>query len=317
MKSRISICILLCLAILATGMAAAQDELVVVADKATYEAAVQAAAQAYCPPYGQVGAAASMTYGTKVKAGDSDMGLPLSAFAAIGTAGAGVTFQNTAYLSYWDIGSTPGLFDNQDVVYLQFGSVFAGPNRIVRANNIRMTGWDSYSAGSYVKPGDSDIGQQLLPWVPPAGSAFPVAAPSPSLAYMEVDGGQGYGLGDPVYIDIAGAPWVTNTNDIRLTSFAGFPAGSKLSNADPDASRPLLPIYNPPLLSTPSAGPAPTGVMAAPPITYPLGRLAFFNANGNVVAPPAPPNGVYDDGDIVYLDVFPVDIVSPNDIRLF
>ena len=80
MKYKISICILLCLTIIASGQAAAQQ-----------------------------------TFGTKVNAGDPDVGLPLSAFSPIGGTGGGTTFQNNAYLSYWDIGSTPGLYDDQDV----------------------------------------------------------------------------------------------------------------------------------------------------------------------------------------------------------
>lgn len=275
MNYRISICILLCLAILASGQAAAQP-----------------------------------TFGTKVQAGDPDIGLPLSGFnpTISPTPTPGVTSQATAYLSFWDVGATPGLFDNQDVIYLQFGSITGTPSRIVRANNIRMTGWGNYPAGSIVTPGDADIGQQLLPWIP---ATFP-AIPGPSFAYMEVDGELGYGLGDPVYIDLNGAPPVTTgTNDVRLTSFAGFPAGSRVSNADPDAVRPLLAFYAAPLLPTPTAGPAPTGAVA------PIGRLSFYNANGNIAPTGAPNNGIYDDGDVAYFDVAPLGVVSVNDIRLF
>ena len=309
MKSRMSICILLCLAILATGMAVAQDELVVVADKVTYEAAVQAAAQAYCPPYGQA-AVASETYGTKVKAGDPDVGLPLSPFspsiALSGIPGLGVTPQNLVFLSYWDVGTTPGSFDNQDVVYLQFGSTPAGAGRIVRANNIRMTGWGNYPAGSYVNQGDSDIGQQLLP-NGPAPAVFPTPT---SFAYMEVDGGLGYGLDDPVYIKLQGIPVTTGTNDVRLTPFAGYPAGSMVSNADSDAARPLLPFYATPALPAATAGGAPAAT------STPLGILSFYNANGNIFAIP-PNQAIYDGGDAVYFDVTPINVVSPNDIRLF
>jgi len=281
-NNRITICILLCLAMLACGQAAAQQ-----------------------------------TYGTKVTAGDPDIGLPLSSFnPTIGVIPAipplaTVTAQNTAYLSFWDVGATSGLFDNQDVVYLQFGSSAGTPTRIVRANNIRMTGWGNYAAGSYVKPGDSDIGQQLLPWPP---TTFPVVPNPPNLqfAYMEVDGSQGYGLGDPVYINIAGVGLTTDTNDVRVTSFAGFPAGSRVSNADSDAARTLLSFYFGPGLNVPAAGPALTG-----PVPWPIGRLSFYNANGNIAPTGGFANGIYDDGDVVYFDVAPLNIVSVNDVRLF
>ncbi len=48
----------------------------------------------------------------------------------------------------------------------------------------------------------------------------------------------------------------------------------------------------------------------------PIAQLAFFNANGNVAAVPvgAP---IYDEQDLVYLDIAPIGFVSPNDVRLF
>jgi hypothetical protein len=257
-------------------------------------------------------AAAQGTYGTKVNAGDPDVGLPLSPFAPIGGIGGvpPVTTQFLVFVSFWDVGATPGLFDNQDVVYLQFGSSIGTATRIVRANNIRLTGWGNYPAGSYVKPGDSDIGQQLLPSVPPNTASFRgVFVPQIAFGYMEVDGGQGYGLRDPVYLDLAPAvAGTTDTNDVRITSFAGFPAGSRVSNADSDAARPLLPFFGP-FPANPNAGPVFTfaGVNAV---------LSFYNANGNIL--PVPPNSaVFDDGDVVYFDVNPIGSVSPNDIRLY
>jgi hypothetical protein len=89
-NNRLSIYILLCLAILACGQAAAQG-----------------------------------TYGTKVNAGDPDVGLPLSQFAPIGALA-----QNTFWISYWDLNAN-GLYDAQDVPYLQFGSINFPGLRIV------------------------------------------------------------------------------------------------------------------------------------------------------------------------------------------
>ena len=254
--------------------------------------------------------ASDCTFGTKVEAGDSDVGLPLSPFSAfVGITGATAAQINVG-VSYWDIGSSPGVYDDKDPVYLQFGSSnpsTGGPNRIVRDGNIRLTDWGPYSAGSKVKAGDSDIGQQLLPWG--GASSFILAG---GFYYMNVVGGPGYDLGDPVYLKLAPPTLNTNTNDIRITPFAGFPAGSKVSLGDPDAARPLvalwawapvLPVDGQPKLA------APRSLVA---------RLAFFNANGNVNAIGAP---IYDGDDPVYLSTAVAfgpgtHPVVPNDIRL-
>lgn len=310
MKSRILICILLCLAILATGMAAAQDELVVVADKATYEAAVREAAQAYCPPFGQT-AAASETYGTKVKAGDPDIGLPLSIFSPVGAPGA---TQFNAWISYWDVNAN-SIYDDQDVPYLQFGSINQAGARFVRANNIRLAGWGSYLAGSYVKQGDADIGQPLGV-TPPATTPTMPALPATPLVffyYMDVTGSAGYDLGDPVYLKVLSPGAIgaqVGTNDIRITGNAGFPAGSKVSLNDPDAGKPLT-VFKPSVTIPASGGP-----FAASP-TFPIGGLMFYNANGNVLPPLSLP--IFDDGDVVYFHhgLGAALVVSPNDIRLY
>jgi hypothetical protein len=276
-NNRLSIYILLCLAILASGQAAAQG-----------------------------------TYGTKVTAGDPDVGLPLSNFAAIGGPGA---IQANAYVSYWDINAN-GLYDDQDVPYLQFGSLNFPGLRFVRANNIRLTEWGSYPAGSYVKPSDTDMGQPLgvtpitLPNLPSSAST----PPQVGFYYMDVSGGPGYDLGDPVYLKAlspTSTPPTAGTNDIRITANAGFPAGSRVSLSDPDAGRTLTLFRI--VLVNPAGGPTPAGIQ------FPIARLAFFNANGNTNQFGA---AIYDDGDVVYFDVNPGTwplnpIVSPNDIRLY
>ncbi len=283
MNSRIPLGILLSLAIFASCLAAAQEG----------------------------------TFGTKVKSGDPDVGLPLSEFAPIGgVVPGGADFQWNAYISYWDVGVTPGIFDDQDVVYLQFGSAAAGPQRIVRANNIRLTGWGNYLAGSYVKQGDSDLGQQLLPWgpflTPPDNFASGI---STGFWYMNVGGSVGYDSGDPVYLKTAANAFIpavtTNTNDVRITANGAFLPGSRVSLNDLDAALPLTPFEWAPPLYTGVGGPQPQGPGA---IARPIARLSFYNANGNVMAPN---NAIYDDVDVVYFDVNPIGIVSPNDVRLF
>jgi hypothetical protein len=275
-NNRLLICILLCLAILASGQAAAQG-----------------------------------TYGTKVQAGDPDVGLPLSNFAAL-VPPVPAANQALAYISYWDINAN-GIYDDQDVPYLQFGSLNFPGLRFVRANNIRLTGWGNYPAGSYVKPSDTDMGQPLgiVPFSLPALPSFPAV----SFYYMDVSASAGYDIDDPVYLKILSpaATLTAGTNDIRITANAGFPAGSKVSLNDPDAGR-VLTLFNTipvPFAPNAIAGPFPASVRT------PIAQLAFFNANGNVDPVGTP---IYDDGDVVYFDINPglVDPeVSPNDIRLY
>jgi hypothetical protein len=170
-NNRQSIYILLCLAIFASGQAAAQG-----------------------------------TYGMKVNAGDPDIGLPLSDFAPIPVLVPGVAYQqNQFWISYWDLNAN-GLYDAQDVPYLQFGSTnfFPPAQRIVRANNIRLAGWANYPAGSYVKASDPDIGQQLNTW-PPLAKSLP-SAPEAGFYYLDVVGTAGYDLDDPVYLKVLSAP---------------------------------------------------------------------------------------------------------------
>ncbi len=154
------------------------------------------------------------------------MGLTLSAF----TLGVGIPTQFNAFLGFWDIGSTPGIFDDKDVLYLQFGSALPGPLRNVRENDIRLTGWGIYAAGSKVKPGDSDMGQPIRP------NPFPsyTSAGGTGFQYMNVVGGPGYDMGDPVYLKTVAPPAAPGTNDIRITGASGFPAGSRVSLSDPE-----------------------------------------------------------------------------------
>ncbi len=257
--------------------------------------------------FGQAVAQQSNTFGSKVGSMDSDVGFPLSDFANIGTAVGG---QANAWVAYWDIGANPGIYDDKDIAYLQFGSFFGGANKIVMANNIRLTGWGAgaYPAGSYVKAGDSDIGQQVipLPGFLPSGAEF--TAPI-GFYYMDVAGSSGYDLEDPVYLKAASPPGLSvQTNDIRVTANAGYPPGSRVSNNNIDSGKPLCPFKttNPPLGST--GGPIPTEG------TFPVAQLAFFNTNGNV---DSAGNPIFDGGDLVYMDIAPLNAVSPNDIRLF
>lgn len=254
-------------------------------------------------------------FGTKVKLGDPDMGLPLSPFAPIPPLPLAIQ-QSNYWISYWDINAN-GLYDDQDVPYLQFGTVnFPAAQRIVRANSIRLTGWGTYPAGSYVKASDSDMGQQLntFPQIP--AHLLP-ASPAVGFYYLNVAGGAGYDMDDPVYLKVLSAPpipaTVLGTNDIRITGFANFPAGSRVSAADPDAGQTLTPFkFDIPVGGQGTGGPGLAGLFTQ------IGSLMFFNANGNVIGLGA--NAIFDDSDIVYFHVGaggPGSAVGPNDIRLF
>ncbi len=148
-----------------------------------------------------------------------------------------------------------------------------------------------------------------MPWVPPP--ANPTSFASAALTgfyFMNLAGGVGYDIDDPVYVKAAALP-ITNTNDIRVTTNAGFQAGSRVSLNDPDASRPLTPFFSIiPAIFAPAGGPTFTTPGG------PIAQLSFFNANGNNQGLLA---AIYDDGDVVYFYVNPVNVVSPNDIRLY
>jgi len=93
-----------------------------------------------------------------------------------------------------------------------------------------------YSFGSKVYPGDSDVGRTLLP--------FPTIQVQSPLDIMY------WNIGTPVYDDQDIVYWhvVSNgvnvaANDIRLTAYAGHPAGSKVTPFDNDIGQgPLAPL---------------------------------------------------------------------------
>ena len=100
---------------------------------------------------------------------------------------------------------------------------------------------------------------------------------------------------------------ITQTNDIRITANAGFLPGTRVSNNDPDSGKPLSALKT-------LVGTGPFGGPMSATGTGPVAQLAFFNANGNV---DSAGNAIYDEGDTVYLEVQPLFVVTPNDIRLF
>jgi hypothetical protein len=250
-------------------------------------------------------AASAQSFGTKVKMGDPDLGIPLS---TLGNA-TGFPFQNSVYVAYWDIGATPGLYDNEDVVYLQLGSVLGPVNKIVRVNNLRLTQWNNYTPGSKVKDVDPDIGQQVMP----TPTNFPTLVTG--FTYMDIGGvTPGYDLEDPIYLKVSiplFPPWVTGSNDIRIAPVGNYPAVSKISNNDFDTNRPLSPFTNP---ASAAGGP----IIPNPPGIGSIAQIAFFNADGNTLPTGGgSTNPIYDYPDYVYLDIPPLIVVSVNDVRLW
>jgi hypothetical protein len=205
--------------------------------------------------------ASEYAFGTKVLPADTDVGKPIFAMPD------GTT------IAFWDTGVVPG-YDEGDVVYLH-----TSQDVTVSANDIRLTPFGGFPAGSKVTPFDKDIGMPLTPL--PA-----------SIRYLNIYGSVYYDLDDPVYIhqdfpcSNPPASFETITNDIRLTGVQGLMPGTKVKDFDPDHNK--LFGVNPPEL-------------------VPIG---FFDVNGN---------GVFDYPDDVYLN-FPFGLkhgaVAVNNVRL-
>lgn len=206
-------------------------------------------------------ASEDMEYGTKVKWNDVD------------EAGALSPFYTGPELAFWDEGII-GVFDTEDVVYININP----SDDVVSENDVRLTPFGDLPAGSQVAKADNDIGKQLTKF----GTA---TTPRAELRFLDVGGDLAYNLEDPIYLNVV--PGQINANDVRITSYKGFPAGSRVNDADPD-----------------------NGLKTS---TLP-GMLSFFNKNGNIN------NGgyaIYDRGDVVYMDTqYPFYVVTINDVRM-
>jgi hypothetical protein len=205
------------------------------------------------PAICQLDGAFDQTFGSKVEENDLDESKALNSFAYY-------------EFAFWDDG-TPG-YDANDPVYIHFSP----GNSIVSENDIRLTRFSDFAAGTKVRRTDIDHDKKL--------TKFANAEPR----YIEYDSVDGYSLGDPVYLDIN--PGVLGANDIRLTNHLGYAAGTRINDSDADR-----------------------GMITS---TLP-GSLGFYNSNGNVNSRGA---GIYDFVDSVYVDVPPSDEVTVNDIRI-
>jgi hypothetical protein len=203
----------------------------------------------------------SASFGSKVSSFDSDQGRTLS------------SFQFNPKIVFVD-GNIKGTFDSQDPVYISI----TPKGSTIWENDIRLTQFGAFTAGSQVSLSDSDIGYGFSEF---GKNGFP----NVQVCFVDSNGDKAYGSDDPVYIDVN--PGTVSPGDIRLTGYYTFAAGSRVTVSDSDNNKPTIPL------------PA---------------RLAFFNANGNTnIAGRA----VYDMGDVVYVDTeWPFGRVTINDIRV-
>jgi len=202
-----------------------------------------------------------LQYGSKVDRSDLDEASALSPFYM------GPEF------AFWDVGIR-GIFDPEDPVYI---NIVPSDNE-VSENDVRLTPFGDFPAGSQVNKADNDIGKTLTKF---GSGTIPLAEPR----YLDVNGDKAYSLEDPVYLDIN--PGKVSSNDVRISNYKGLPAGARVTESDSDNDLPTT--------------------------TLPV-MLSFFNTNGNIN------NGgfaIYDEGDMVYMDTqYPFYVVTINDVRM-
>jgi hypothetical protein len=159
---------------------------------------------------GLVGAS-EYQFGTKVLAGDKDIGRPLFAMPT-GTD-----------IRFWDTGA-PG-YDDTDVVYLSLPIPIPVTN--IKANDVRLTPFGNHPAGSKVASFDNDIGMPLI---------APIPGPR-AIRYLNLFGSPNYDLNDPVYVSQNAV--FTIVNDVRLnaTPGAGLKPGTKVRDFEPDLNK--------------------------------------------------------------------------------
>jgi hypothetical protein len=188
--------------------------------------------------------ASEYLFGTKVLAGDSDIGRPLFAMPP-GTD-----------ICFWDTG-TPG-YDHDDVVYLT-----VPPKSNVKEYDIRLTPVGDHPEGSKVNRLDNDIGMPLKTF---KGSA---------ICYLNLYNSLNYDLADPVYFHQSATVY-SIVNDVRLnttpliefTTGNEFKPGTKIEDFDLDLNK-----YFGTLPSKLVKLPLPNGSSV----------LGFFDENGNGV----------------------------------
>ncbi len=185
-------------------------------------------------------------------------------------------FPTTPVFAYADAGIL-GVFDKEDPVYIHVDP----SDDTVNENDLRLTPFKSYPAGSQVRLGDQDYGYKL--------KLFGISGmPGAQLVYFDVDGDGVYSLEDPVYLDVGPEYGRIDAGDVRITSYLIYPAGTRVRDSDEDNDKPA------PILP---------------------GVLSFMNLNGNINSFGL---AIYDQNDRIYVDMqYPFYTVTVNDIRLF
>jgi len=114
--------------------------------------------------------ASDYPFGSKVMSNDSDLGRLLK------------NMPDSTIISIWDIGTDIGSYDEGDVVYLD-----TPPIGIANANDVRLTSFNRYQAGTKVKPYHSDINAPLNQLLA-------------EIRFLNLNGSQSYDIHDPVYV---------------------------------------------------------------------------------------------------------------------
>jgi len=233
-----------------------------------------------------IAGASQYAFGTKVTSYDTDFGAPLNFY---GVPNPGTYFS----IGYWETNVVIG-YDGTDVVYLHQGPLGGG----VLANDIRLTPFDYLPAGSKVTIQDNDIGQPL--------TALPPNPPGATIGWVNLYGGPGQDLDDPVYIHAGSiTPGGTNTatNDIRLKNVDQKSPGSKVGNLDPDLPKVFANFVG----GSPNPITRTGGNGEIIPLYWPSVRYVDINGNNQ-----------YDYPDDVYLCIGApmAGVVRVNDVRL-
>ena len=208
--------------------------------------------------------AAEYAFGSKVALGDTDVQRLI------------YDFDDIPVPKYWNIG--PVGYDAGDPVYLD---IIRPGDDLVQANDLRLTAFNTFAAGTKVIAGDSDLDMpltDLTDW---------------AIVYTDLYGTVGaYDIRDPVYISNSSpAPYEILTNDIRLNRVNTLMAGTKVLDYHPDHEKGASLLIH---------------------------TFRFYNVNGNQNAAGNP---IYDFEDDVYLDIsLPFNpifgFVAVNDVRL-
>ena len=171
-----------------------------------------------------------------------------------------------------------------DIYVIQLGININPADGVVSENDVRVTPFGTFPAGSQVVATDPDHDKPLKMF---GTYHYPAAEPR----YFDVNGDKAYSIEDPVYLNLN--PGIVSAGDIRITGYPvntplpGLIPGSRVRDSDSDSGKPTS--------------------------TLP-GMLAFYNANGNINDAG---RGIYDKDDVVYIATqYPFNAITVNDIRL-